>query len=105
MSRFWDRNWLGVLAIALAAMSFASFIGAAVWSDYLGLPPEAFVFLVSPIAAAASIFSGIAAVLRARRGRGGLAMAVAGLAAGGVLTVLLAIWFLVITGFIQLGGD
>ncbi len=101
MSRLWGRNWLGPLAIALAAISVVTYVGAVVWSNYLSLHPEAsagkltsLLFPVSPMAAAASTFTGIAAVLRARRGRGGLAMAIAGLALGGALTALFAIWFL-----------
>ncbi len=112
MSGFWGRNWLGVLAIALAAMSFASFIAAAVLISYTSLHPAASavssarisyatqdnpIGLVGagwPIAAAASTLTGVAAVLRARRGRGSLAMAIGGLVAGAVQTALYAIWIL-----------
>jgi len=105
MSRPWGRNRLGVLAVALAAISVVSYAGVVVWSNYVSLHPQASAgklgslgslmgFAVAPVAAAASAITGIAAVVRARRGRGGLAMAIAGLAIGGVLTALFAIWFL-----------
>lgn len=100
MSRLWGRNRLGVLAIALAAISIVSYVVAVAWSNYVNLHPEASAgkldslgIAVSPVAAAASTITGIAAVLRARRGSGDLGLAIAGLLLGGAITALFAIWF------------
>jgi len=49
---------------------------------------------LSALAAVGSLVIGVTALLRARRGAGGLGMAVAGLALGSLLTFLFAIWCL-----------
>ena len=68
-------NRLGALAIALAAISVVTYIGAIPWSSYVTSHPDAspgklagLVFVIPPMAAVASAGIGIAALLRARRG-------------------------------------
>jgi len=69
------RNWLGLLAILLAVMSIASYLGAVLWSAYVGSHPnasagkaDALVIGIAPPSAIASLVVGIFALRRARRG-------------------------------------
>ena len=95
------RSRLGVLAIALAGISVASYVASVASNNHAMLNPQAgadqlsgLALAVSITAAPASAAIGIAGVIRARRGSWSLGVAIVGLALGGVLTALIVIWFL-----------
>ncbi len=97
------RNWLGLLAIVLAVMSISSYVGAVLWSAYVGSHPnasagkaDALVIGIAPPTAIASLVVGIFALRRARRGNGGLTAAIVGVVLGGLLTLAIAVWILVL---------
>ena len=97
------RNWLGLLAILLAVMSIASYLGAVLWSAYVGSHPnasagkaDAVVIGIAPPTAIASLVVGIFALRRARRRTGGLTVAIVGVVLGGLLTLAIAVWILVL---------
>lgn len=92
-------NRLGALAIALAAISVVTYIGAIPWSSYVTSHPDAspgklagLVFVIPPMAAVASAGIGIAALLRARRGAGGRRLAIVGFLIGALLMLALVAW-------------
>ncbi len=83
------RNSLGLLSIALAGASIAAYFVPVVnilgkFGAVLGSTFE--------LGTVASLVVGIAAVLRARRGAGSYAVAIAGLVLGGTLTLLWVGW-------------
>src|SRR5258708_27320139 len=93
------RNWLGLLAIVLAGMSISSYLGAVLWSAYVGSHPnasagkaDALVIGIAPLTAIASLVVGIFALRRARRGDGRLPVAIVGLVLGRLLTLALPLW-------------
>ncbi len=94
MSSVARRNWPGVLSIALALLSvgmYVASIAAGPSQAYLGKagPLLLDLFLLS---SPSSLVVGIAAVIRARRGVGGLGTAIIGLVLGGALTFLWVAW-------------
>ena len=103
------RNWPGILSILLAFASAAMY-----WLATVVPPPNPYgavdlgQFLVSifQLGTATSALVGFLAVLRARRGSGGLATAIIGLLLGGTLTLLWVVWIgglMLFPG--ALGGD
>lgn len=103
------RNWPGILAILLAIASIAMY-----WLGTVVPPPspssatnlgQAFLSMFQ-LGAATSAVVGFLAVLRARRGAGGLATAIIGLILGGTLTLLWVVWIGGLMLFPSaLGGD
>jgi hypothetical protein len=97
------RNWMGLLAILLAVMSIASYLGAVLWSAYVSSHPnasagkgDALVIGIGPPTAIASLVVGIFALRRARRGNGRLTVAIVGVVLGGMLTLAIAVWIVVL---------
>jgi hypothetical protein len=94
MSSVANRNWPGALSIALALGSlgmYAASIAAGPSPAYLDKAGPLFVDLFQ-LSTTSSFVVGIAAVIRARRGAGGLGTAIIGLVLGGVLTFLWVAW-------------
>lgn len=94
------RNWPGMLSILLAIASVAMY-----WLATVILPPTPYgavnvgqsLVSIFQIGAATSALVGFLAVLRARRGHGGLATGIIGLLLGGTLTFLWVAWIVMMT--------
>ncbi len=88
------RNWPGAASITLAVGSvgmYVASVAAGPTPAYLGKAGPVFVVLFQ-LCGMASLVVGIAAVIRARRGAGGLGTAIIGLVLGGALTFLWVAW-------------
>ncbi len=90
-----SRNRLGAWALALAAISVVAYAVTAVISGSRPLDGKFWALsqFVSPAAAMASVVVGVIGLLRARGDAGGLGLAIAGVAVGGLLTAWFVIWF------------
>ncbi len=77
-----NRNWPGLLSIALVIVSVALYL------------PAPALFALGTLA---SLVVGIAAVVRARRGLGSVVIACIGVVVGGVLTLLWVVWIVGLT--------
>lgn len=90
-----SRNWPGIVSILLAFASVAMYwLGTVVPPPSPASSSNVGQSLVSmfQIGSATSALVGFLAVLRARRGAGGLAAAIIGLLLGGALTFLWMAW-------------
>lgn len=104
-----SRNWPGIVSILLAFASVATY-----WLGTVLPPPSPYsasnlgqsLFSMFQLGTATSALVGFLAVLRARRGAGGLAAAIVGLLLGGTLTLLWVAWIGMLMLFPSaLGGD
>jgi hypothetical protein len=89
-----SRNWPGALSITLALSSVAMYgvgIAAGPNTAYVSKAGPLFVDLFQ-LGTTSSLVVGIAGVIRARRGAGGLASAIIGLVLGGALTFIWVAW-------------
>lgn len=94
MRSFAVKNWPGLVSIVLAVLAVAAYMaGVATASDapYLGKLGPVFIDLFQ-LGTTLSLVVGIAAIVRARRGGGGLVTAIIGVALGGTLTFLWVGW-------------
>jgi hypothetical protein len=94
MMRFGRKNWPGLLSITLAATAVFMYWAGTPWGFAAGSMGKlgAVSFDLFQLCTTSSLIVGIVAVVRARRGAGGLPTAVAGTAIGGTLTLLWVIW-------------
>lgn len=108
MRLFAAKNWPGVISIVIAVLAIAAYVTSVLSGSapiYLGKVGPLFGDLFQ-LGTTLSLVVGIAAVVRARRGGGGLVTAIIGLVLGGTLTVLWVGWIgvLVILNPAGLGG-
>lgn len=88
------RNWPGILSIVLAAASVAMYWAGSITGsnpDYVGGFTN-FALSAFQLGSATSALVGFLALLRARRGAGGMVTAIIGLVIGGTLLVLWVAW-------------
>lgn len=93
------KNSLGLLSIALAGASVAAYLVPVLTGGNLDALGKFGAILGSSFqfGTVASLLVGIAGVLRARRGAGGFALAIAGLVLGCILTLLWVAWIGMLT--------